>query len=461
MAFIIEPERKIPVYTKTDVVVCGGGAAGLGAAVSAARSGANTLLIESNNALGGDASIAGSAVLYKSDSPKGIVRELIDRMVAEQGAIPDFPIGPAKEIKQTVLYEPEVFKQVALELCEESGVKLLLYTNFASPIIEDKEVKGVFIENKSGRQAVLSDIVIDCTGDADVAARAGVPCLKGRESDSKTRPVTLYFRVGNVDFAAFKKFAEQNSDQVPGGGKTIDNDRGAILLNGFHKLIGDSVKKGELDPYLAYYVRFDNLTIGNSCRVNTTRVYDVDPTDGEDLTRAEIRCRKQIQSLMSLFRKNIPGFESAIVLETSAHIGVRESRHIVGEYALSTEDFDKKFDDAILSNSCLWKPGFDMIGPDGPSDELSQMVSPPAMMKRYQYQIPYRCLIPKNVERLLVAGRCISVADFMRWETRNIESCFYLGQVAGLAAAMCTENEILPRHLDVKKLQTKLVNIGL
>src|ERR1035437_3215526 len=150
MSFVVEPERRIPVYMNVNVVVCGGGAAGLGAAIAAARNGANTLLIERNNGLGGDASVAGSAPLYESaGTARGILKDMVDRMVKEYGAIPDFPMGPGSEIKQTIVYEPEAFKQVALDLCKESGVKLLLYTQFADPIMEDNEVRGVFIENKS------------------------------------------------------------------------------------------------------------------------------------------------------------------------------------------------------------------------------------------------------------------------------------------------------------------------
>ena len=461
MSFVVEPERRIPVYMKADVVVCGGGVAGLGAAIAAARNGANTLLIERNNALGGDASVAGSALLYESEgTARGILKEMVDRMVKEYGAIPDFPVGLATTIREMVVYEPEALKQVALDLCEESGVKLLLYTQFAAPIMEGNEIMGVFIENKSGRQAVLSNVVVDCTGDADIAARAGVPCVKGRETDNKMRPVTLYFRVGDVNFEKLKVFAEENSDQVPRGGKTVDTERGVIYLNGFYKMVGESVKRGELDPYLGYYLRFDNLTAGNSCRVNTTRVYNVDPTNGEDLTKAELRCRKQIKSLMNFFRKNIPGFESAIVLETCAHIGIRESRHIRGEYILSLEDLNRRFDDAIWGHHCMWGPEWDLHDADGPEGDLNRMVKPPTVMNRYEFQVPYRCLVPKKIDRLLVAGRCISAIDFMRWETRSIESCFYTGQASGTAAALCVETGVLPRQLDVKKLQRKLVEQG-
>jgi ribulose 1,5-bisphosphate synthetase/thiazole synthase len=460
MSFVIEPERKIPVYTKNDVVVCGGGVAGLGAAIAAVRNGVGTLLIDRNNALGGDASIAGSALLYESaGATRGILKEVVDRMVKEYGAIPDLPVGPEN---MTVVYEPESFKQVVIDMCEESGVKLLLYTQIAGPIMEGNEIKGVFIENKSGRQAVLSDVVVDCTGDADVAAGAGAPYIKGRETDNKIRPVTLYFRVGNINFEKLKKFAEENSDQVPGGGRTVNLERGVILLNGFYKLVGEAVRSGDLDPYLDYFLRFDNLTAGNSCRVNTTRVYNIDPTNAEELTKAELRCRKQIKMLMRFLREKIAGFESAVVLETSAHIGIRESRHITGEYVLSPDDFDKTFDDAVWSHSCKWTPGYDMHDPDGPEGDLNRMVKKPitSTMKVYRFQVPYRCLVPQNIEHLLVAGRCISATGYMRWETRSIESCIYTGQAAGTAAALCSKTGVLPRKLNVKNLQQKLLAQG-
>ena len=466
MEFIVEPEKKVPVYGREDVVVCGGGVAGLGAAIAASRNGAATLLVERNNGLGGDASVAGSALLYQSArDARGILKEMIDRMVAANGAVTDFKTdypphnlgtGPGVEF---VVYEPETFKQVALDMLEEAGVKLLLYTQFSEPILRGNEVAGVFLENKSGRSAVLSNVVLDCTGDADVAARAGVPCVIGRETDNKIRPVSLYFRVGNVDFKRLKDFAEEHEDEVPGGGKGVDLDHGVIVMNGFNKMVKEAVKLGELDPAVEFYVRFDNLIAGNSCRVNATRVYDIDPTNGEDLTRAELTARKQIRQLMSFLRKRIAGFEYAIILETAAHIGVRESRHIVGEHVLSSDDFGRKFDDAVWAKKTLWGPGTDMHDPDGPAGDLGRFLSP-ASTSRHDFQIPYRCLVPKQVERLLVAGRCISATGIMRWNTRSIQSCLYTGQVVGTAAALAVQGKVPPRLVDVKELQMRLLDQG-
>ena len=466
MSFVVEPEKKTPVFSQEDVVVCGGGVAGLGAAIAAARNGASTLLVERNNGLGGDASVAGSALLYQSArDARGILREIIDRMVMLNGVVTDFKTdypphnlgsGPGVEF---VVYEPEAFKQVALDMLEEAGVRLLLYTQFCEPVMEGNKTAGVFIENKSGRQAALSKVVLDCTGDADVAARAGVPCVMGRETDNKIRPVTLYFRVGNVDFTRLKVFAEKHADQVPGGGKGVDLERGVIILNGFNKMVKEAVKRGELDPSIEFYVRFDNLIAGNSCRINTTRVYDIDPTNGEDLTKAELKARKQIQQLMKFLKSEIDGFESAVVLETAAHIGIRESRHIVGEYVLSPDDFSKKFDDAVWAKKTLWGPGTDMHDPDGPTGDLDRFLSP-GWTAKHDFQIPYRCLVPKDVEGLLVAGRCISAIGSMRWNTRSIQACLYTGQVVGTAAALSVNTDVLPRHVDVKTLQSKLLEQG-
>jgi hypothetical protein len=466
MNFVVEPEKKIPIYAQEDVVVCGGGVAGIGAAIAAARSGASALLIERNNGLGGDASVAGSALLYQNaKDARGILRELIDRMVEMNGVVTDFRTdypphnlgsGPGVDF---VVYEPETFKQVALDMLEEAGVKLLLYTQFSAPIMQGNKTIGVFVENKSGRQAILSKVVLDCTGDADVAARAGVPCVLGRETDNKIRPVTLYFRVGNVDFKRLKAFAENHADEVPGGGKGVDLERGVVVLNGFNKMVKEAVTLGELDPSVEFYVRFDNLIAGNSCRINTTRVYDINPTNGEDLTRAELMARKQIQQIMKFLRAKIDGFESAVVLETAAHLGIRESRHIVGDYVLSPEDFAKKFDDAIWAKKTLWGPGTDMHDPDGPAGDLDRFLGP-AWTDRHDFQIPYRCLVPKDIEGLLVAGRCISAIGSMRWNTRSIQACLYTGQVVGTAAALAAEDDVLPRNIDVKTLQSSLLEQG-
>ncbi len=466
MNFVVEPEKRVPVCGQEDVVVCGGGVAGLGAAIAAARNGATTLLIERNNGLGGDASVGGSALLYQSArDARGILKEVIARMVAENGAVTDFKTdypphnlgsGPGVEF---VVYEPETFKQVAMDMLEEAGVKLLLYTQFSEPLMENNTITGIFTENKSGRQAVLSKMVLDCTGDADVAARAGVPCVLGRETDGKIRPVSLYFRVGNVDFQKLKAFAVEHADEVPGGGKGVDLDRGVIVLNGFNKMVKEAVKSKELDPDVEFYLRFDNLIAGNSCRINTTRVYNIDPTNGNDLTRAELRARKQIKQLMRFLRNKIAGFEAAVVLETAAHIGVRESRHIVGQYVLAPSDFGKKFEDSVWAKETVWGPGEDMHDPDGPAGDLGRFLSE-AKWTKHSFQIPYRCLVPKGVEGLLVAGRCISASGSMRWNTRSIQSCLYTGQVIGTAAALAVESKVLPRLVDVKVLQRRLVDQG-
>lgn len=193
--------------------------------------------------------------------------------------------------------------------------------------------------------------------------------------------------------------------------------------------------------------------------MNTTRAYGIDPTNGEDLTNAELRCREQIKLFMKFFREKIPGFEAAVVLETGAHIGVRESRHIRGEYVLSAEDFNRRFEDAIWGHKCSWCKGWDMHDPDGPAGDLSRMVNSHPM-KKYDFQVPYRCLVTLKIDRLLVAGRCISAIEIMRWQTRSIESCFYTGQSTGTAAAISIQSGVLPRNVDVKKVQRKLVEQG-
>ncbi len=446
MKSITEPEKKIPVSMEVDVIVAGGGVAGLSAAIASARNGANTVLIERHNALGGLGTMGLVAVWYfPYDSYKGILKEIADKL-REMEAISVIPVG--------MTYEPEALKQIAFDMCEESKVKLLLYSWIVAPIMEGNKIKGVIIENIGGRQAILGDVVVDCTGDLCVAAAAGASYSKGRETDKKLRYVTVMARIGNVDIYKLKTYITEHPEEIgvyPFN--VLDTNNKAISLSGFSRVFAESIERSELDPSVAY-ARFEGpLFLPNSTILsNTSRIYGIDSTLPEDVTRAEILGRKQISQYLTVLKKHVPGFESAMIVGTSSTLGIRRTRRLIGEYVYTEDDFSKDFEDSILRFSISYKAGLDIHDPDSPIQDMNEELKNPSRKERYTINLPFRCLLPTTIDGLLTAGRSISTSHIVDFYTGNMVPCIGTGQAAGTAAAICSKNGILPRELSVSKL---------
>ncbi|MCL4533831.1 MAG: FAD-dependent oxidoreductase [Bacteroidetes bacterium] len=446
-----EPARETPVAAEVDVLVAGGGPAGLGAAIAAAREGASTLLVERNAFLGGAATAnlvsklsQHRAVLY------GISGEIVDELLRRRAAVAG----------RVINFDPEAFKKVALDLVQDAGARLLLYSWVVVPIVEEGAVQGVFVENKCGRQALLARTVIDCTGDADIAAGAGVPFVKGREGDGKMRPVVLLFRVGNVDFHAMVDYARRHPDQFsPDPNRQVnDIERGVVRMWGFFDLVEEASRRGELPPDF-HCLELEGVDVERGiCYINGTEVYEVDGTNAWDLTRAEIEARNQISMFVDFVRKHIPGCERASVIDTAAGIGVRETRHIRGEHILSEEDCvaGRPFEDRVVRVSThLAAPGVAVHNPDrkegSADDQFRTMIA-----EERKFYIPYRCLVPQGAERLLVAGRSISQTHDADGWTRSEVWCMGMGQAAGTAAALAAADGTTVRTVDIGRVQQLL-----
>jgi hypothetical protein len=376
---------------------------------------------------------------------KGLLKEMADRL-KEMEAISVVPVG--------MTYEPEAFKQMAFDMCEESKVKVLLYSWVAAPIMENNRIKGVIVENIAGRQAILGNVVVDCTGDLCVAAAAGASYSKGREKDKKLRYVTVMARIGNVDLYKLKAHIDEHPEEIGVHPfNVLDFNNKAISLSGFSRLFAKAVEDAELDPSVAY-ARFEgSLFLPNSTILsNTSRIYGIDSTQPEEMTKAEIVGRKQISQYLRVFKKNVPGFESAMIVGTSSTLGVRRTRRLVGQYIYTENDFSKDFEDSILRFSISYRPGLDIHDPDSPIQDMTEELKNPSRKERYMINLPFRCLLPTTVEGLLTAGRSISTSHVVDFYTGNMVPCIGTGQVAGTAAAMCTRNGILPRELNVSKL---------
>ena len=326
---ILEPPRRTPVVREVDVLVCGGGVAGIGAALGAARSGARTMVVERNAFLGG----AATAVLMNTwnvplAKMTGVAREIASTL-AERGA--GNVTGP------TFPFDPEAFKELAMERFAEQGIEFLSYTWIVDPIMEGNRIRGVVVQNKSGRQAILARTVVDATGDADVAAAAGAEYVKGREKDSKMRPMSVLFRLGGVDIGRAVEYCRS----LPAEYFTADPnfhilqpEKGLVRMSGFFHIAEKARAAGEL-PDPVHYLRFEGIDVAHGVvTVNNSRVYGVDGTDAWDISRADAEARRQNRQILKVVRKYIPGFEKAFVLDSSPTVGVRETRRVRGRYVL-------------------------------------------------------------------------------------------------------------------------------
>jgi glycine/D-amino acid oxidase-like deaminating enzyme len=472
MAAIPEERREVEVAATADVVVAGGGPSGLAAAVGAARAGAGVILLEQNAFLGGVATGAMMAALVDSSHATGIGCELIDRL-ADAGAAPRWPGPPGRS--DTTPFDPEAFKHAALDMVCEAGVRLMLYTYAVSPAIVDGKVRGVVTESKSGRRAMLGTMVVDCTGDADIAVRAGAHYMKGRESDGKMRPFALLFRLGGLDVRALMKYAEENPDEIQpqhrhGTLLQAGSEEVVTRISGFYRLVEEAKAHNHYPPDLHYF-RLENLWVDRGTAIcNTTRVYDVDGADPDDLTRGQIAARRQIDSLVAFVRRYLPGGEKAFLIDVAPRLGVRETRRIVGEYSLTDEDAyaDATFADAILDLEGglvkLPRPAsLDVHMPEpieGSPQDLLERFPERVPEESHRFQVPYRVLVPRAVDNLLVAGRAISVSHMIDSWTRNMVICMHTGQVAGVAAALSASMGTQPRSIDVTALRAALLDQG-
>lgn len=409
---------KVPLVGQADVIIAGGGLAGCAAAVAAARRGSSVLLVEQSGSLGGMATIGYVPPAMRPELVGGLVSEFLWAL-KQRG-------GPDQD------RSPEVIKAVLLGMLRQAGVRVLFYTTAVAPTMNGRSVTGLITHNKAGLQAFKASIVIDCTGDADVAARAGAPFQIGRGRDNLTQAATLVFLLGNVDTTKF-----------PGphrGGSTEPYVQAA-------KAAGDW-----RIPYSGA-ANCEKVVSGEHgvINVNCVNVGGIDPLDPADLTYAHVQCFDVVWQLVEFFRKYVPGCTDAYLVSSASLIGVRESRRVVGEYILTAQDVlgAAAFEDGIAR-------GFypiDIHAADSTGDAAGARLRAP-------YEIPYRCLVPKSVDNLLVAGRPISADHVAHGSLRVMGTTMALGEAAGAAAALCRTRGITPRRLDGRELRVDLERAG-
>lgn len=445
---ITEPAREIPVLATPDVLVVGGGPAGIAAALAAARTGADVMLAERYGFLGGAAT---NALVPHFDPVQlldvsGIPREVYENL-KEAGYLVERPVTayqmPYTFWESGSVFDPEELKFMAIEMLETAGVKLLLHTMAVSAIVRGSAVKAVVVEGKSGRQAIQAQVTVDATGDGDVAAAAGAPFETG------SMALTLCFRMGNVMLRETLDYFERHPDEFgthPTLGRYIRDPATSCILAGFHGLVTKAVRNGDLPQDLLRETGISMHLMPRTDEVvwNAMAITKVDALDARDLTSAEVQSRKMVRSLVSFARKYLPGFASSHLIDTAVQIGVRETRRIRGDHVLTLDDIEsgRRFDDAVVR--AKWGHT-DVHDPDTGKWTYSLIEGP--------YEIPYRSLLPKGIDNLLVSGRCISVSHEALATVRIIPLCMATGQAAGVAAGIVVRNGLSPRRIDIAELR--------
>jgi hypothetical protein len=426
---------------EADVVVVGGGPGGHSAAIAAARQGAKTVLVERYGHLGGMAT--GGIVIqipHMSDGGRepiiaGLNMEWLERL----DGIPGGTLRPRNEdigsddqelvkywrrfmgcvinghIEHTAWVDPELLKCVLNDMVEEAGIKLFLHSWGTRALVEEGQVKGIVFESKSGRQAVLGKVIIDGTGDGDLLPSAGARFDGVWDGSSRSSMLALVFRLGNCDYQKYCDFRE------------LEPERHQELMKKLSEVAGT-----RLLPLPS--PRNDVMWVNNW-------IPGLDCTNVEDLTKLELQMRKIMRSGHEFMKKNIPTFENSFIIDTASQTGTRGARRLIGEYVISKEDFQscRKFEDTIAV--------FPRMGPPGVGD-----------VKRVY--IPYRALVPAEIEGLLVAGRSFASDMYANNAANLIPHCVAMGQAAGTAAAMASAAGISPRKVDYRALQNNLLKQG-
>lgn len=410
-----EEARDINVLAEADVVVVGAGPAGVTAAITAAREGADTILMERYGHLGGMAT-GGLVLMFNPAFGQG--QEWIDRLNKVNG-IHDLSKTKEPEWNRTLMVDPELLKCVLNDMALESGVKLLLHSWSCRAVVENNTVKGVIFESKSGRNAVMGKVVIDATGDGDIFASAGADFDAKLDKGYRTSEMAMVFRIGGIDFNEFAEFRKANPDSW------VKMREEGFKIAGFHIAPVPAQRQD------VFWV--NNFIRGKNC------------LNVEDITWVETNVRKTMVPFHSFFRKTVPGYENSYIYDSASQIGTRGSRRLVGEHVLTLDEIKakKKYDDTVL----IFPRGVPLSWPitDGPAENIA---------------LPYRCLVPAELEGLLAAGRCFSSDQEANSMFNIISHCIQMGQAAGTAAALAVKSNVLPRKVDIKTLQKRLVAQG-
>jgi hypothetical protein len=453
------PAAELPVLAEVDVAVIGAGTAGFVSAIGAARAGARTALIESNGFVGGaNTATYNTGPGWTGDSNKdqiigGPGWEFLERMEREGHAIIN------RDTKRTQIF-PEATKQVALDMVVEAGVELFLHTWAGEVLMDGRTIRGLVVQSKSGRQVILAKTFVDCSADGDIAAGAGAPFERLEPNDPKNWEVSIDLTVCNIDAVRVIRWARANRHLLSDGGKTVPEDDDcsgiklgvAINIRNEHSVPESKKKFGRIGRELRGTEHIGTLpTLKLLIHRSTTRVQGnvaIDPTDVRQLTRAEIEGRRQAYRHLEYLKRTIDGMQDAFIIAQNP-LGVRVARRIRGEYYITIDDLveNTRHPDVVSLNA----RSLDMHMP-GERFQIHFLEG--------NHDVPYRALIPLNVDNLLVAGRCISCDQTSHASLRGAATCWGTGHAAGTAAALAARGSGAVRDVNILALQQTLLAQG-
>ncbi len=419
-----------------DIIVAGGGFAGAAAAIAAGRQGKKVLLFDKSNCMGGAAANNLVTPFMKfSTEIDGVetrlsdglfleIQNRLDEMRLETGELRHYMPGGT----QRAYFSEEHLKILLNRMALEAGVELLYNVTLCGVTVENDTLTAVTVATKAGTVELSAKCFIDATGDATLSVLSGAPYRLGRDGDSLCQPMTLCFRLSNVDLELVSKQWEE-------------------IERRYKEWQAQGKIKNPREDVLAFRTVQDNVL-----HFNTTRVVKLNPTDPFDVTKAELIAREQVYEMYLFLKKNFTAFEKAELLMTAGEIGVRESRMIVGQHVLTGRELVDccRFEDAV----CCGNYDIDIHNPEGSG--TSHYFFP----KGQYYQIPYRSLVPQKIKNLLVAGRCISVDHEAQASIRIMPIVCTIGEASGVGAAVAVEQGVTPGDADAKEIQKRLIAAG-
>jgi hypothetical protein len=487
------------IFGEYDVVVVGGGVAGCAAAIASARAGANTILIEKFGVIGGMVNVSGPpgwcfSHLWNNRGETiiaGLVEETHHRLEKEGHALP-YPKPELRQHSSFAFIDPDWWGLLIFQMMTENKVNLLLHSLAVDVLKEGDRVTGVLVENTSGRMAVLGKVIVECTGEGDIAVRAGVPYTKIDRTKEEIDPPSITFHMDGVDWDKVTQYLKENPEEFmisqPGGGRSAQaKEKMTTLLaelnNGksitdlvksarlgtitFHKLTQEALANGDLPPCgvdLGFYFTPREGGVIQPIFQHSAQVPNCDITDLRELSAGEVEARRQVAIAIKAIRKYLPGFENSYFTRLTSYMRGREGRHMIGDYQMTMDDVAeaRKYPDVIAKSGMSVSKGGPFHSAAHPGESMN--INPNRVTARPKdggsYDIPYRALVPKNVEGMLMAGKLQSMSEDFKRDC--LPDNMATGQAAGVAAAVCARKGITPRELekDVSEVQEILEQQG-